>query len=131
MPPAGRVNDDELTRLIREVEERVRDTRGEVRKASFSQAERLVADLDLVAAGEDMDRLLLKMVHMKRRPAVRRDLDDEVVESPAGVLSGDLEDEITPRARLESKPLVRCENLRGKSCHVVSSPPPGLLRRYI
>src|SRR5262249_9093198 len=47
--------------------------------------------------------------------------DNEVVEGPAGVLSGDLENEIPPGARPESKPLVGCEHLRGKSCHVVSS----------
>jgi len=69
-----------------------------------------------------VDCLLLEMVNMKRRSAMGRDLDDEVVEGPTGVLSGDLEDEITPGARLESKPLVGGEHLRGKSCHVVSSP---------
>src|SRR5215467_8263005 len=105
MASAGGVDDDDLTRLIREVEERVWDTGREVGEASFSEAERLVADLDLVGAGEDVDRLLLMVVHMKRRSAVRCDLDDEVVESLAGVLSGDLEHEIAPRARLESKPL--------------------------
>jgi hypothetical protein len=106
MASAGRVDDDDLTRVIREVEERVRDAGRKVGEASFSQVERLVPDLDLVAAGEDVDRLLLVMVDMERRSAVRRDLDDEVVEGPAGVLSGDLEDEIPPGAGLESQPLV-------------------------
>jgi hypothetical protein len=36
---------------------------------------------------EDVDRLLLRVMDVQRRPTVRRDLDREVVEGPAGVLA--------------------------------------------
>ena len=55
---------------------------------------------------QNMDRLFLLVVHMQRRAAVRRDLDDEVVKRACCVFAGDLEDEIASRARLEAKALV-------------------------
>jgi hypothetical protein len=51
--------------------------------------------LDLVAALQNVDRLLLLVVDMQGRATVRCDLDDEVVEGATGVLAGDLEDEVT------------------------------------
>ena len=59
----------------------------------------LVADSHLEASGEDVERLLLLVVDVQRRPTVRRDLDDEVVEGAARVVAGDLEDEVAARGR--------------------------------
>ena len=47
------------------------------------------------------------VVDVERRPAVRSDLDDEVVERAAGVVAGDLEDEIAAGAGLQSQAVVR------------------------
>jgi hypothetical protein len=45
-----------------------------------------------------MDGLFLLVVYVERRTAMRRDLDDEVVERPAGVLARDLKDQIAAGA---------------------------------
>ena len=74
-----------------------------------------VADANLEAAGEDVDRLLLRVVDVERRPAVRRHLHDEVVEGAAGLVAGDLEDEVTPGAGLAvARPSFECEELGTK-----------------
>ena len=57
-----------------------------------------------------MDRLLLPVVDVQGRAAVRCNLDDEVIECAAGVLAGDFEDEVTSGAGLEPKALVWGEN---------------------
>ena len=80
----------------------MRDTRWEVGEAALLACGSLVADLDLVAPLQSVDRLLLLVVDVERRPTLRSDLDDEVVEGAAGVLAGDLEDEISSWAGLES-----------------------------
>jgi hypothetical protein len=131
VPSPGGVDNYDLPGLLRDVEKRVWHTGRQVGETSFAEVERLITDPDLVLAGEDVDRLLLDVVHMQRRPAVRCDLDDEVVKGSARVLSGDLENQIPTRARLQSKALAGCEYLRGKSCHVVSSRSAGTFRRYI
>ena len=46
-------------------------------------AKTFVADPHLEAAGQDMNRLLLPVMNMERRPTVGRDLDDEVIEGAA------------------------------------------------
>ena len=79
----------------------MRDTRREVGETTLVDRERLVADLDFEAPFERVDCLLLFVVDVERRPALLTDLDDEVVESAAGVLPGDLEDEISSWAGLK------------------------------
>jgi hypothetical protein len=64
------VDDDDLARLVRQVEERMRDAWREVGEATFREVERLVADLDPVSALESVDRLLLVVVDVERRPAL-------------------------------------------------------------
>ena len=80
-------------------------------KPPFSSTGLFVPDAHLEAAGEDVDRLFLRVVDVERRPAVRRDLDDEVVERAAGVVAGDLEDEIAAGAGLEAEPSSGARNL--------------------
>ena len=80
--------------------------RRQVGKAALVELEELLADPDLEPPGQDMDRLLLPVVHVQRGPAFRRDFDGEVVEGAAGVLSGDLEDEVSSRAGLQPQALV-------------------------
>ena len=58
-----------------------------------------------------MEGLLLAVVDVQRRAAVGRDLDDEIVEGAAGVVAGDLEDEVAAGARPEPEPFVGCEEL--------------------
>ena len=109
-----RVDHDHLAGLVRPIEECVWHLCGEIGEASFLAGEVVFADLDLVAALQDVDRLLLLVVDMQGRATVRSDLDDEVVESATCVLAGDLEDQVSPRAGLEPKPFVWGENrLRG------------------
>ena len=95
---------------IGQVQESVRDLRRQVREAALIELEELVADPDLEAPLQDMDRLLLLVVHVQRGSAFRRDFDGEVVEGAAGVLSGDLEDEISSRAGLQPQAFVWCED---------------------
>ena len=90
-------------RLVGQVEERVRDPGGQIREAPLLQMEELVADPDLEAPLQDLDRLLLAVVDMKRGPALGRHFDDEVVKGATCVLTGDLEDEISPWTRLEAQ----------------------------
>jgi len=54
-------------------------------------------------------------------PTFRRDLDDEVVKRPAGVLARDLEDEISTRSRLESEPFTESQDPVPLSVHRASS----------
>jgi hypothetical protein len=77
----------------------------------------LFADPDFVLAPEDVDRFLLLVVDVEWRATPWCDLDDEVVEGAAGVLPGDLEDEISSAAGLESQSFVRCEDLGQERCH--------------
>ena len=110
VPATGRVHHDDLARLIGQVQERVGDLRWQVGKAALIELEELVADPDLEAPRQDMDRLLLLVVHVQRGSAFRRDFDCEVVKGAAGVLSGDLEDEVSSRARLQPQAFVWRQN---------------------
>ena len=80
MTAPGGIDDNDLTRLIREVEESVRDFGRKVSEAAFLTAKYFVADLDFVLAFQNMDRFLLLVVNMQWRTASRRDLDDKIVE---------------------------------------------------
>ncbi len=51
------------------------------------------------------------MVDVERRPTLWSDFDGEVVERAAGVLAGDLEDEVASRAGLESQSFAWGQNL--------------------
>jgi hypothetical protein len=97
MASAGGVDHDDLPRLVHQVEERVRDAGRQVGEPAHVEVERLVADGHPVAAGQHVDRLLLPVVHVQRRPAAGRDLDDEVVERPSRVVARHLEHEVPPR----------------------------------
>ena len=110
VPAAGRVHDDDLARRIGQVQEGVRDLGRQVCEAALIELEDLLADPDLEAPAQDMDRLLLLVVDVQRGPAVRRDFDGEVVEGATGVLAGDLEDEVSPRARLQPQAVVGGED---------------------
>ena len=70
MAPAGCVHNDDARRLAGQVEERVWDTRWEVRKPTGVERELIVADPHLEAAGQDVNRLLLPVMNMERRTAV-------------------------------------------------------------
>jgi hypothetical protein len=98
---AGCVDDDDLARLIGQVQEGMREPGRQVGEAAFLELEGLVADLDLEAPAEDVDRLLPRVVDVQRGAAVRRDFDGEVVEGATGVLAGDLEDEVSSGAGLQ------------------------------
>ena len=98
VPAAGRVHHDDLGRRVGQVQEGVWDLGRQVREAAFIEFEGLFADPDLEAPAQDVDRLLLLVVDVQRGPAVWGDFDREVVEGAAGVLSGDLEDEVSSRA---------------------------------
>jgi hypothetical protein len=52
-----------------------------------------------------VDRFFLVVVNVQRRTAVRRDLDDEVVERSAGIRAGDLKDQVATRAGLKTQAL--------------------------
>jgi len=78
VPAARREDDDELARFIGQVQERVRDLRWQVGKAAFGEFEDLVTDRDLEAPGQDVDRLILVVVHVQRWAPFRRDFDGEV-----------------------------------------------------
>ena len=84
----------------------MRDLRWQVGEAALIELEELVADPDLEAPLQDVDRLLLLVVHVQRGPAFRCDFDGEVVEGATGVLAGDLEDEVSSRAGLQPQTLV-------------------------
>ena len=60
------------------------------REAALFEHCLFVPDAHLEAPGEDVDRLFLRVVDVEWRPAVRCDLDDEVIERAAGVVAGDL-----------------------------------------
>jgi len=66
----------------------------------------LLAHPDLEAAALDVDGLVAVVVHVQRRPSVRRDLADEVVDRAAGVLARDLEDQVPARTRRKTHSLV-------------------------
>ena len=124
VPAAGCVDDDDLARCVGQVQEGVRNLGRQVGEAAFIELEGLFADADLEAPAEDVDCLLLLVVDVQRRPAVRRDFDGEVVERASGVLAGDLENKVSPRARLEPQ-AVGCGQdlvLSGGDCHCTSPP---------
>ena len=100
----GRVHDDHLGGLVGEVEEGVRQTGGHERETASLQYLLLVVYANLEAAGENVERLLLLMMDMKRRTAVRCDFHHEVVEGSGRVVAGDLEDEVAPGAGLQPQP---------------------------
>jgi hypothetical protein len=62
----------------------------------------IVADPYLERAVDHVDRLVLEVVHVKRRPAVRGDLDDEVLEQPVCLVARQLEDQIAARPGLQT-----------------------------
>ena len=80
-------------------------------KPPFSSTASSSPTRTLKRPGEDVDRLLLRVMDVERRAAVRRDLDDEVVERAAGVVAGDLEDEIAAGAGLQAQAVVGSEEL--------------------
>jgi hypothetical protein len=110
VPATGRVDDHDLAGLVGQVQECVRHARREVGEPALREAERLVADLNLEPSPQDVDGLLLPVMYVQGRPAVRRDLDDEVVEGAAGLVAGDLEDEIAAGPGLKPEPFVRFQN---------------------
>jgi hypothetical protein len=59
---------------------RMRNLGRQVGKAALIQREGLLADPDLEAPRQDVDRLLLLVVHVQRRPAFRRDSDGEYLQ---------------------------------------------------
>ena len=61
------------------------DSRWQIRKAPLLQVERVRADPYLEPPREDMDRLLLVVVHVQGGPALWSDLDGEVIEGVATV----------------------------------------------
>jgi hypothetical protein len=111
VPAAGRVDDEHFRVLVRQVEECMRQAGRHEREAASFQHTLLFADPDLEAAGEDVERLLLLVVDVKGRAASRRDLDHEIVERAAGVVAGDLEDEIAAGAGLQPQAFVRSKKL--------------------
>lgn len=76
VPAARRVDDDHLGIFVGQVEERVRQSGRHERKAAALEHALLFADSHLEAAGEDMERLFLRVVDVQRRAAVWRRLDD-------------------------------------------------------
>ena len=103
----------------------MRDLRREIRKAALVKSEDLILDPDLEPSFEHMDRLLLRVVHVERWAAVRCDLDDEVVQGAGGVISGELEDEVAARTRLQAKAVVGAENDVSGCCGGWHGCPPG------
>ncbi len=101
MAAPRRVDNDDLARLIRQVQESVWDRGWKVRETTFFANEDLVSDPDLVPTFQSMDGLFLFVVNVKGRTAMRSDLDDEVVKRPAGLFARDLENQIAARTRLE------------------------------
>src|SRR4029079_16615446 len=81
----------------------------------------LIADLDLEAPAEDVDRLLLCVVDVEWWAPFRRDLDHAVSKRPVGVLARDLEDEIPTRPRPESQSFTESQDLVPLSVHRASS----------
>jgi hypothetical protein len=100
-----RIDDNDLTRLIREVEESVRDFGRKISEAAFLTVKYFVSDLDFVLAFQNMDRFLLLVVDMQWGTASRRDLDDKIIEGSTGIFARDLEDEILARAGVEPQTL--------------------------
>jgi hypothetical protein len=77
MSATRRVHDDDLRRLVGQIDERMREARGHEREAAGIENVLLVGDANLESAGEHVEGLFLAVMDVQGRAAVGGDLDDE------------------------------------------------------
>ena len=112
--PAARGEDhDQFAGFVGEVQERVRLAGRQVGKAARLDDEALLADLDLEATVDGVEGLVLVVMDVQGWAAMGRDFADEVIEGAAGVLAGDLEDEVSARAGLQAQALLGARTVGG------------------
>jgi hypothetical protein len=103
MTAAGSVDHNEFSRLVRQVEKSMRDFGWKIGEPTLGEVEDLLANPDFEPAFQNVDCFLLLVMNMQGRTALRGNLNDEVVEGSACVLTRHFEDEIPARAGLKSE----------------------------
>src|SRR4029079_13108960 len=87
---AWRERDDAFTGLITDIQKRVAHSHRDVREATRLAAVHVVAELHFVTAFQEVDRLVLMVVDVQGRTAVRLDGQDEYIQRAVGVGTVDL-----------------------------------------
>jgi len=109
--PTRHIDDDDLSGITRQVQERVGQLGRKVSKGARIEDKGLIPAPDLEAALEHMDGLFLDVMDMKRRTAVRGDFDDKIVEQASSILAGDFEDQIASWTRLQAHSAIGSQEL--------------------
>ncbi len=101
MPPAWRIDHNDLALLIGQVKEGMRQIGWEISKPPFIEAENFIPDSDFELAFQHMNRFLLPMVDMQRWPPKWCNFHYKIVKRPIRILAGNFKNKITARAGLE------------------------------
>ena len=82
-----------LARVITDVHEGVAHSDRDMHKAACLAAEHLITELHFVAALQEIDRFVLMVVNVQRRPAFRLHVEHQDIQCSVGIVAGYLVDQ--------------------------------------